>query len=93
MLLLPECDATNFSECSNVWFASRSKLQGKIPVEFTAGWKEHASGESSTDLLEAADRAVYQTKRCAQPRTNLYSPDSRNLGPARDLPGRLACLT
>jgi PleD family two-component response regulator len=41
----------------------------KIPVEFTASWKEHASGESSTDLLEAADRAVYQTKRGAQPRT------------------------
>ncbi len=35
----------------------------KIPVTFSAGWKEYQLGERPQDLFEGADRALYNNKR------------------------------
>ena len=64
MLLLPECDAIQLKRVLDRLLRCRVEIAGKrIPVAFSAGWKEHVSGESSSDLFEAADRALYQNKR------------------------------
>ena len=38
-----------------------------IPVEFSAGWKEYEFGQTSKELIEAADRALYENKRGTRP--------------------------
>jgi len=35
-------------------------------VEFSAGWKEYELGQTSRELIEAADRALYENKRGAR---------------------------
>jgi PleD family two-component response regulator len=37
-----------------------------VPVEFSAGWKEYELGLTSKELMEAADRALYENKRGAR---------------------------
>lgn len=64
MLLLPECDAGQLQCVLERLVRFKTEVRGEsFPVEFSAGWHEYESGQTSQQLLEAADRALYENKR------------------------------
>jgi diguanylate cyclase (GGDEF)-like protein len=64
MLLLPECDTIQLQRVLERLVRFKVDIEGRIiPVEFSAGWKEHEAGQTSKELIEAADRALYENKR------------------------------
>ena len=64
MLLLPECDAGQLQCVLERLVRFKTEVRGEsFPVEFSAGWNEYESGQTSQQLLEAADRALYENKR------------------------------
>jgi diguanylate cyclase (GGDEF)-like protein len=64
MLLLPECDTNQLQHVLGRLVGFRVEIADEtIPVEFSAGWKEYALGQTSKELIEAADRALYENKR------------------------------
>jgi diguanylate cyclase (GGDEF)-like protein len=68
MLLLPECDTTQLQHVLDRLVHFKVEISGEmIPVEFSAGWKEYESGQTSQELIEAADRALYENKRGTRP--------------------------
>jgi len=67
MLLLPECDAHQLQHVLDRLVTFKAEIAGKmVPVEFSAGWKEYELGQTSKELIEAADRALYENKRGAR---------------------------
>jgi diguanylate cyclase (GGDEF)-like protein len=67
MLLLPECDTHQLHHVLDRLVAFKAEIAGKmVPVEFSAGWKEYELGQTSKELIEAADRALYENKRAAR---------------------------
>jgi diguanylate cyclase (GGDEF)-like protein len=64
LLLLPECNDSRLPAILN-------RLEGidvefgeqRIPVNFSAGSTEYRSGDTSQDLLDRADQALYQDKK------------------------------
>jgi diguanylate cyclase (GGDEF)-like protein len=69
MILLPECDSNQLQRVLERLVRCKAEIAGQtVQVEFSAGWKQHATGESSRDLFEAADRALYQNKRSLPPK-------------------------
>jgi diguanylate cyclase (GGDEF)-like protein len=68
LLLLPECSSDQLQHVIERLIPFKTEIAGEnIPVEFSAGWKEYQAGQSSSDLFEAADRALYQNKRGLSP--------------------------
>jgi len=64
MVLLPECDTEQLQRVLERLVRFKTDLGGKlVPIAFSVGWKEYEAGGTSRDLLEAADRALYQNKR------------------------------
>ena len=64
LLLLPECDLGQLWHVLARLTPFEIEVGGqKIPVTFSAGWKQCESGESYKELLEGADRALYEKKR------------------------------
>jgi diguanylate cyclase (GGDEF)-like protein len=64
MLLLPECDAGQLQCVLERLVRFKTEVRGEsFPVGFSAGWHEYESGQTSQQLLEAADRALYENKR------------------------------
>jgi diguanylate cyclase (GGDEF)-like protein len=64
MLLLPECDTQQLQHVLDRLVLFKVEIAGeKVPIEFSVGWKEFQSGETSSALMEAADRALYENKR------------------------------
>jgi diguanylate cyclase (GGDEF)-like protein len=64
MLLLPECDTNQLQHVLERLVNFKVEIAGEeIPVEFSAGWKAHQLGQTSQELIEAADRALYESKR------------------------------
>ena len=71
MLLLPDCGSEQLQHVLNRLVCFRTEIDGKsTPVEFSAGWKEYELGQDSTQLFEAADRALYQKKRGMSPKSS-----------------------
>jgi diguanylate cyclase (GGDEF)-like protein len=67
MLLLPECDTHQLHHVLDRLVTFKAEIAGKmVPVEFSAGWKEYELGQTSKELIEAADRALYENKRGAR---------------------------
>ena len=67
MLLLPECNTHQLQHVLERLVSFKVDVGGeKIPVEFSAGWKEYQLGQTSRELMEAADRALYENKRVAR---------------------------
>jgi diguanylate cyclase (GGDEF)-like protein len=64
LLLLPECDLGQLSRVLARLTPFEIEAGGqKIPVTYSVGWKQWEPGESHTDFLEAADRALYKSKK------------------------------
>jgi diguanylate cyclase (GGDEF)-like protein len=64
MLLLPECDTHQLQHVLDRLVHFTVEIAGrKIPVEFSAGWTEYQLGQTSKELIESADRALYENKR------------------------------
>ena len=72
LLLLPECDENQLRHVLGRLRPFEIDVEGKkIPVTFSVGWKQYSPGENCKDLLEAADRALYQNKRVSALRQSL----------------------
>lgn len=68
MVLLPECDGSQLRHVLDRLVRCQVQIAGRtVPVAFSIGWKQYAPGETSSDLFEAADRALYQNKRGLTP--------------------------
>jgi len=71
MLLLPDCGSEQLQHVLDRLVRFRTEIEGEsTPVEFSAGWKEYQHGQDSTQLFEAADRALYQNKRGMRPKSS-----------------------
>jgi diguanylate cyclase (GGDEF)-like protein len=72
LLLLPECNSQQLHHVLGRLVSFKADIAGQqVPVEFSAGWKEYEIGQTSKELMEAADRALYENKRGAQQATPL----------------------
>jgi diguanylate cyclase (GGDEF)-like protein len=64
LAILPECDGASWprmlARISHVEATYRGE---KIPIHFAAGWAEYVVGESVDEILERADRHLYEDKR------------------------------
>jgi diguanylate cyclase (GGDEF)-like protein len=85
LLLLPECDLGQLWHVLARLTPFEIEVGGqKIPVTFSAGWKQYEPGESHKDLLEAADRALYEKKRTSgssRPRTTSSPRETSSVHP------------
>src|SRR5271169_3974130 len=67
VLILPECNheqlklvLDRLGPLELAWEARR------FPIEYSAGWKDYASGDQPDSMLAAADQALYANKRAAK---------------------------
>ena len=66
LLLLSECDVGQLCHVLARLKPFEIDVGGqKIPVTFSVGWKQYEHGESCRELLEGADRALYENKKTA----------------------------
>jgi diguanylate cyclase (GGDEF)-like protein len=64
LVILPECHSGEAERVVNRLGNLQAELHGKkISFAFSAGWAEYQMGESSGQLLERADAALYADKR------------------------------
>jgi two-component system cell cycle response regulator len=64
MVVLPECSGAQLQHVIGRLVPLEVTWEKqKIPVTFSAGWKEYERGESPEELLELADKSLYQNKR------------------------------
>lgn len=69
LVLLPECTAEQLQLVLDRLGSLEIDWQGqKIPVTFSAGWKDYKIGDRPEELLAGADEALYSSKR-AQKKT------------------------
>jgi diguanylate cyclase (GGDEF)-like protein len=67
VVLLPECAPGQVQAVLQRLRHQEINLEGEqIPVCFSAGWADYQAGESSAQLLERADQALYAEKRMHQ---------------------------
>lgn len=67
MVLLPDCDSKQLQIVLGRLMDLKVDVGSEcIPISFSVGWKEYQHGQKPYDLLEAADRALYDSKRAAQ---------------------------
>lgn len=55
----------------------------KIPVTFSAGWKQYAMGDRLEELLAAADQALYASKRASKKTPSTTEPPRTDTAPVR----------
>jgi diguanylate cyclase (GGDEF)-like protein len=66
MLLLPECDVNQLQNVLSRLVGCQAQVDGKpMTISFSAGWREYERGQKPFDLLEAADKALYESKRAS----------------------------
>src|SRR5579864_2169646 len=64
LVLLPECTAEQLQLVLDRLGSVEVDWQGqKIPVAFSAGWKDYKIGDRPEELLAGADEALYTSKR------------------------------
>ena len=67
LVLLPECRREQLQRVLERLGPLEVDSGGKrIRVTFSAGWKEYRMGETPEELLAAADRALYESKRASK---------------------------
>jgi diguanylate cyclase (GGDEF)-like protein len=64
VVLLPECDSQQVQYVLDRLAGLEIALDsGSVEFRFSAGWTDYKAGETSGELLERADRALYQEKQ------------------------------
>ena len=64
LVVLPDCRADQVQHVLGRLAAFSVEWQGqKKPVTFSAGWRQCKPGDGTTDVLNAADEALYENKR------------------------------
>jgi len=67
MLLLTECDKSHLPSVLQRLGSIEVDLDGqKIPVHFSVGWKQYELGQSPQELMEEADKVLYQDKEASK---------------------------
>ena len=67
MLLLTECDTSHLPSVLQRLGSIEANLDGqKIPVHFSVGWKQYELGQSPQELMEEADKMLYQDKEASK---------------------------
>jgi diguanylate cyclase (GGDEF)-like protein len=75
LVLLPECTVQQLEVVLGRLGSLEVDWHGqKIPVTFSAGWKEYEMGERPEEMLERADRVLYDRKRISK-KTQLAPSD------------------
>ncbi len=70
VVLLPECDLSQVQIVLDRLGGLDVELEsGKIELRFSAGWTDYKPGEAPEQLLERADRALYDQKQSRKART------------------------
>lgn len=64
VMLLTECDAAQAETIVNRISPGEIALNGqRVPIRFAVGWKQYQKGEQAPDMMNAADKALYQDKQ------------------------------
>ena len=67
LLILPECNHEQLQLVLNRLGPMELTWEGrKFHINYSAGWKEYASGDQPESMLAAADQALYANKRVAK---------------------------
>jgi len=67
LVLLPECTLEQLQLVLGRLGSLEVDWQGlKLPVTFSAGWKQYEMGDRPEELLARADRALYDSKRASK---------------------------
>ena len=67
LVILPDCPGQEMERILSRLRNIEVIFEGhKIPVLFSAGWKEYEPGKSPEELLAAADQALYTSKRASR---------------------------
>jgi diguanylate cyclase (GGDEF)-like protein len=67
LVVLPECTLEQLNLVLDRLSSFELDWQGqKIPVTFSAGWKNYEQGERPEEMLAGADRALYTNKRATK---------------------------
>ena len=75
LLLLPECKPEEVRHVLGRLSGMKLDLGGQtIPLAFSAGWTNYIPGESSEELLQRADMAMYANKRASKEQNALSIP-------------------
>lgn len=73
VMLLTECDAAQAETIVNRIIPGEIRLNNQaVPIRFAVGWKQYQKGDQAQDMLNAADKALYQDKQ--RSKTETFSP-------------------
>jgi len=64
VMLLTECDAAHAETIVNRISPGEIAINGQhVPICFAAGWKQYQRGDQAEDMMNGADKALYQNKQ------------------------------
>jgi diguanylate cyclase (GGDEF)-like protein len=76
ILLLLDCEVNQLTLILSRLDGLQIEFQGKVlPITFSVGWKAYEPGDQFDELIEEADRHLYEQKAGAKtPRTPVTTP-------------------
>jgi GGDEF domain-containing protein len=78
LVVLPECTLDQLNLVLERLGSFELDWQGqKIPVTFSAGWKDYEMGDRPEEMLARADQALYTNKRATKKPMPAPKPNTR----------------